>query len=149
MFEGEDLMVKRYEGGAPRLQRLRLGPGGWSGRGHLWFTPPGVGSFFEVVVPVRKPGRKVVSAYLTHAYNYGIFQLSVDGEPLGEPYDGYHGLEPGDRTVLRSNEVVFGELNLSAGDHVVCFEVVGKNEQSRGYMIGVDVLMVKPLAAGR
>lgn len=144
VFEAEDLAVKTVQGPPPRLQPLRVAPDGWSGRGHLWFTPPGTNTFFELIVPVRKAGPKILSAFLTHAYNYGTFQVSVDGRPLGRPYDGYHGLAPDDRTVLRSQEVVFGALDLAAGEHLVRFEVVGKNPQSRGYMVGVDSLTIQP-----
>jgi hypothetical protein len=147
VFEGEDLVVLTTTNSNLGLQRLGGRAAKWSRGGHLWFRPTRVGDYFEVSVPVRIAGRKRIAAYLTHAYNYSIFQLSVDGQKLGKPYDGYHGLAPGDRTVLRSGEVTFGEVDMTAGEHVFRFEVVGRNPKSRGFMIGLDVLEV--LDAGK
>ena len=51
-------------------------------------------------------------------------QLSLDGRPLGAPFDGYAaalGVEP---------PVSLGTLALSEGKHMLTMTVVGKNEAS-------------------
>lgn len=143
VFEAEDLEIRASSGEPLGLQRLPVGRGQWSGNGHLWFRPGGTGAYFELVVPVVEGGDREILCDLTRAYNYGIFELTVDGRSVGGPFDGYHGLAPGDRTVLHAPRVSFGTINLARGDHVFRFEVTGKNKDSRGYMVGVDRILLE------
>ncbi len=72
--------------------------------------------------------------------SYGAWQVSVDGEPIGEPVDAYRpNLTPG------GVEASLGEIDLDAGTHRLRLEVVGNNEASSGHFIGWHSLVLRPL----
>jgi hypothetical protein len=116
----------------------------WTLLGGFALAAVGLGAVGYLVPAVASLLGFVGAGIAAFAYRYGGADSDgeFDGQPLGKPYDGYHGLEPGDRTVLRSDEVTFGTVRLSAGTHVFRFQVVGRNPKSRGYMIGLDLLEV-------
>ena len=65
--------------------------------------------------------------------------------PLSSVFDFYD--ESSDP--IRAGKVVFGWTELDPGDHVIRFEVTGKNSSSSGYDIGVDSLMIEPCGSIR
>jgi len=77
----------------------------WSEDTQLGFRPtrPGVFSTAEVEVPETKTCH--VSGYFTLAGDYGTFQWKIDGQPLGEPFDGFHA------GVIRSPSWIAGTWN--------------------------------------
>ena len=46
--------------------------------------------------------------------------------------------------VKRVGKVVFGWERLSAGDHKIRFEVIGKNDNSINYRVGIDYIKIEP-----
>ncbi|HPS20745.1 MAG TPA: prepilin-type N-terminal cleavage/methylation domain-containing protein [Candidatus Omnitrophota bacterium] len=49
----------------------------------------------------------------------------------------------------RVGKIVFGWIKLSSGEHTVKFEVTGRNDDSTGYDIGLDKIMIEPSGSGR
>jgi len=50
---------------------------------------------------------------------------------------------------VKSGKTVFGWARLAPGDHIVRFEVTGKNDLSSGYSIGIDRIMIEPSGSAR
>jgi len=139
-IEGESLApLARAEGGSAEVQKLDSFDRPWSGGAQLWYQPGAPGGFVAVPVHVAEEGNYEVVGQLTKARDYAIFQLKIDGAPVGPPFDGF------DNDIVLSPEVSFGRVHLSAGDHEFRFAVTGKNPQSVGYMIGIDYLLLKPV----
>lgn len=99
------------------------------------------GDFVTFEFKVASAGRYDVELIATGSSSYGIIQASIDGQPLGEPVDGYRA-----QTEVAGVEVTLGEVELSAGTHHLRLEVVGQNEQSQGYFIGWNSLVLRPVA---
>ena len=159
LAEGKDLVVdylilrKQLYPGALEGERLRilatshrdvLGPQDmrgfgphWSNDSHLWFRPPQPGAYFTLQLPVRTAGKYRLSVYLTKAIDYGRVQISLDGKDVGSVFDGFND------GVIPSGKVDLGEVELTAGNHQLKFTVVGKNEKSVGYMVGVDAVVLE------
>ena len=64
-----------------------------------------------------------------------------DGEPLGEPLDGYAPI------VAPSGRRTLGRRWLEPGEHRVRFEAIGRHPSSTGHLIGVDCLELTRLPA--
>ncbi len=77
-----------------------------------------------------------VSGYFTKGPGYGIFNLQIDGTPLGASYDLYSII------TSRSPQVEFGTIYLEEGEHEFLFKVVGKHSQSSDYNLGIDNLLL-------
>jgi len=138
-IEAERLRVVASEGGRADTQHMgAFGMARWSGRAQLFFTPRAKGACVTVELPVAKGGRYELAIYYTKAADYGIVQLHLDGKPLGQPFDGFN------RTVVPSGKVPYGTVELAAGKHKLKFEVVGKNDSSRGFYVGIDCLTLIP-----
>jgi hypothetical protein len=110
---------------------------GFSGNRQLWYPDAKQGSTLTIQVPVATEGLYEIGGWFCQAVDYGIFAVSLDEKQVGEPFDGYH------NRVVRSGYVKFGEVRLKAGRHRLTFKLVGKNEKSIGYMLGIDRLEIR------
>jgi D-arabinan exo alpha-(1,3)/(1,5)-arabinofuranosidase (non-reducing end) len=137
-LEAESLKIRAREGGETTRQDMRGFGDGWSGDAQLFFTPRSPGAFVELEVPVAENGNYQIAVRLTRAVDYGRVQASLDGQPLGKPFDGF------DRSVVPSGLVPLGLEYLRKGAHALRFTVVGKSDDSRGFFAGIDsVLLTK------
>jgi hypothetical protein len=86
---------------------------------------------------VPKTGKYAVKLQLTKAFDYGIVQLSLDGQKLGDPLDLYHdGAVP-------SGELSLGEHELAQGDRTLRVEIVGANEKAKKlHAFGLDYVVL-------
>jgi hypothetical protein len=98
---------------------------------------PGDYVVYELDVP--KAGRYELTLVASGYPSYGKYQVSLDGEKLGEPVDSW-------RTALDTTGVVaeLGTMELDAGPHRLRFDVVGKNEEATGHFIGWHSLSLRP-----
>ena len=138
ILEGEDLKVIDKTPARLLPQTLRQEGQHWSDDMQLWFLPGGPGEHFTLEVPVEQDGRYRVCVYMTKAVDYGIVQFRLDGQRIGEPFDGF------DTKITRSPELDLGTLQLTHGPHAFTVEVTGKNEKSQGHLAGLDCIMLKP-----
>ena len=137
-IEAEAAEVVEVKGPKPGVQQMTYRPP-LSGRGaQLFFTPKKVGSYLVLAFEVPRDGRYCVAAYASTSWDYGIYRITVDGQPLAEPADLYS-----PRWIVAGKEIV-GVLDLKAGRHLIKFEAVGKNEASRGYFLGLDAISIDP-----
>ncbi len=124
-----------------QTQGLRgFGDHAWQNGDQLWWTGAKPGDKLELAIPVARAGRYEVSAFLTKARDYGIVQLSLDGQKAGEAIDLYN------PDVIPTGPTPLGIFELSAGDHTLAVEIVGANDQAvKSYMFGLDVLQLQPV----
>ena len=137
-IEGEQMAVLSKTGQTHSQNMAPFGEG-WSGEEHLWWTDNQVGNRLVLGFEVKEAGRKRVLARLTRAPDYGIVQISVNGQKAGEPIDLYHS------RVVGTEELDLGAFDLKAGQNTLTLEMIGTNEKSTGqrYMAGLDYILVK------
>lgn len=105
-----------------------------------FYRSEAVGDFVTYQFEVTVPGRYEVELVATGFTSYGRYQVSIDGQPLGEPVDAYRG-----QLEMAGIEAKLGEIDLDAGKHRLRLQVVGQNEQAQGYFIGWNSLVLRPV----
>ncbi|GMW00448.1 MAG: hypothetical protein AMXMBFR84_15850 [Candidatus Hydrogenedentota bacterium] len=108
--------------------------GGWSGGAQLFWTPSEPGKQLDVTFTVAEDGVYDLSLTVTFSHDYGVFQYEIDGKPVGKPVDQYG-------EAISNREVVFNQLELSAGKHTLTAHNTGRNPDSGGVFYGLDALM--------
>jgi hypothetical protein len=140
VLEGERLKILGKTGGNPQEQDLGGFPGGqWSNEAHLWWIEAKPGDKLDLAIPVAAGGKKKLILQMTKARDYGIVQLCLDGQKLGEPIDLY------DPEVVPTGPVNLGTHELSAGEHKLTVEITGANPSAvKAYMFGLDYVKLEP-----
>ncbi len=136
-IEGE-LMKCVVQGGAANPQNMAGFPADrWSGQSHLWWTGGSPGSTLELQLPPFT-GTVDLEIVLTGAKDYGIVQLSLDDQKLGDPIDLY-------RTVVKTTGVLsFPQIKVDGDDHTLNLKITGANDAAvKSFMVGVDYVRVK------
>ncbi|MGQ9591556.1 MAG: glycoside hydrolase family 172 protein [Planctomycetota bacterium] len=144
--EAESLVSSaRAEPGKLEVQRV----GSASGGSQLFFTPPSKDAWLEVPIEVSEDGRYVLKADLTRSWDYGIYQISVDGRALGGPRNLHS-------PAIAVREEKLGTAQLTKGAHVLRFSCVGSAPESKvrgtgeqGRYLGIDRIRFRKLAIPR
>ena len=110
---------------------------GWYQDNQLWWRPNAVGQTVTLRLPAPEDGTYALSGRFTHANDYGTIQLIVNGKEVGEV-----DLFNADKVIAVDHEV--GVAELKKGDNELVLKVVGKNEKSRGYLAGINYLVLTP-----
>ena len=140
-IEGEAMKILAKTAGDPRPQDLAGFGDGWSALKHLWWTGAKPGDRLDLRVPVEKAGTYAVTMQLTKARDYGIVQLELDGDKLGEPLDLYN------PSVVPTGVLELGQHALTTGDHTLTIEITGANPEAiKSYMAGVDYVKLDAVA---
>ncbi|MCA9249284.1 MAG: hypothetical protein KDA42_19315, partial [Planctomycetales bacterium] len=131
--EGE-LFEAAISAGTVRPQGMKPFPADhWSGESQLWWTGAGPGATLEVQFRLASASTGDLQLVLSKARDYGIVQLSLDGQPLGQPVDLYN------PEVVTSGVLTFAGQKLAAGAHRLEVKITGKNDRAvPGYMFGLD-----------
>ena len=111
--------------------------GGWSDGGQIFWTPTEPDKSLTLTFDVAEAGTYNILLVLTHSYDYGIFEFSLDGERLGDPLDLYH-------QVIAVREHYMGARELAAGKHTITVKNAGKSAESKGYYFGFDGMILSP-----
>jgi hypothetical protein len=136
-LEGEALKIVEKTGGVTEIQRTVLYR--WSGDQQLWWRDAKPSNKLVLALPVGKAGKYVLKANLTKAADYGIVRLSVDDKPLGEPMDLFN------NGVITTGEIVLGNVELTAGQHLLSLEITGSNPKAEPrHMVGLDYVRLEP-----
>ncbi len=139
-IEGEKLKILSHTGGDPQEQDMTPFPGQWSNDAHLWWINAKPGDKLDLALSVKSSGRYRLGGQLTKAPDYGIVQLYLDGQKLGNPIDLYH------QSVVATGPLALGERDLAAGDHKLTVEILGANDKAiKRYMFGLDYVKLDPL----
>jgi len=133
LIEGEQMRILAHTGGNAEDQDMSGWGETWSNEAQLWWTGAKPGDRLELALPVAKAGKYQLRAQLTKAVDYGIVQLWLDGEKLGQPLDLFHD------GVIATGELELGTQALSAGEHKLSVEINGANPNAvKSYMFGLD-----------
>lgn len=138
-LEGETLGVAEKTRGAATPQSMGGFPADrWSGGQQLWWTDSQPGDKLELEVLVDKDGVYVVELVLTQAPDYGVVQLWLAGEKLGEPLDCYA------PQVVTTGVLTFEKRKLRAGKEKLVVEMLGANPKANpAHMFGLDYLRLR------
>jgi hypothetical protein len=127
--QGSSLLIRRWtEIGLP-----------WEG-GELVLLAKKPGDWFSFERDIRRPDRYQISAWFTTGPNRGMVQLWVGGQPAGEPASWRVDLYA--PTTVPMQHRVVARAVLQAGRPRLELRVVGKNERSSGYDIGLTCVGV-------
>ncbi|MBD3293720.1 MAG: PQQ-binding-like beta-propeller repeat protein, partial [Armatimonadia bacterium] len=92
------------------------------------------GDFVEAAIDVVEAGKYEVVVESLDYTDRGMIQVSLDGEPIGDPIDQQGTMQPA------RVEDSLGVHDIAAGDHVLRFEVVGRNPQSDGSYFAITAV---------
>jgi len=70
---------------------------------------------------------------------FGIGEVRIDGEVLGEPFNSYG------PALANDYRVTYPPVELTEGEHDLTFTIVGKDERSNGFSLGMDVFRLRRL----
>jgi putative membrane-bound dehydrogenase-like protein len=136
-IEGEALSTK-VTGGIAKTQAMGGFSGArWSGGKQLWWTggKPKDTMTFEFEAPSQMEAIEIV---LTCAKNYGVVQLTLDGQPLSKPIDLYR------NSVVTTGVLTYPTANISAGKHTLVVEITGANSEALpAFMVGIDYVRLR------
>ena len=144
-IEAEDLVSDaEVTGGRLEIQDLSgfEADAGWGGDAQLWWVEARPGDRLTIPFQVAEAGDYELFGFFTRAPDYGIVQLSVNGQPVQPLVDGYSArVEP-------TGPVSFGVLPMRAGPNEVAVDLLGKGERSAGYsdgyLVGIDGFLLRP-----
>jgi len=137
-IEGEAMQIvgRQFEGAVD--PQLMGGFGGqWSDETQLWLRPTGPGQWVDLALPVPESGEYEMVVYLTRAGDYGQVQLALNGQPVGGVIDCFN------NGVVPTGPLSLGRHRLQQGNATLRLEVVGKHQQSTGYMAGLDCVVLR------
>ena len=142
VWEGEDLLKLGrvvVNGGKPGPQPMRSFGAGWGGDNQLLWVDGQVGAVIDLQVDVPSEGAYRVSLSLTKGPDYGLFQAEVGGMASPLKFDGFS------QRVTRVDSQDFGVFPLGAGKRTIALMIIGKNSQSRGFLVGIDRITLTPV----
>src|SRR5262249_34725675 len=118
VIEGKELL----KNGAATGAELTLQKGAqWTGDGQLFINAAKAGAVVTLKFEVPDQGtkaepraRRVVIAF-THSFDFGIYKVSFDGQPVGDETDFYN-------ATIDVSELDCGDRMLAPGEHTVRLE---------------------------
>jgi len=142
VLEAEDLPVVEKTGGYPTFHDLSWwAKDKFSGDAARSWTGAKVGDRLTIGFPIDADGDYATSVVLIQAADYAIVQLSLDGEPVGDPVDLYRSF-----WVLPSDEISLGVHHFTAGQHTLGIEITGHNPEAKPrHFVGIDYIKVQPV----
>jgi len=134
VFHGKNYLTPEYHGDG----EIRVQTGGyWTDYRQLFFKPEDdENAWIEIPFQVEKRQPKRLIVKLTTSYDYGIYDILLDGIKVKKGLD------------LYSEETVVKEFPLldfwpAEGEHKIRFVRIGKNPLSKEGFIGVDSLILR------
>jgi hypothetical protein len=107
----------------------------------LFLTPTDDKAWLEIPFTVDEDSIGQLQLRACHAGDYGIYRVLLDGKEIGK-LDFYV-------ASLGFVEDKLGWREFPAGDHVLRLECAGKNPESKGYLLGIDKLILLSLVYTR
>lgn len=132
VYEGESMKVIDKPAGS-NVSAQGLGDA-WSEGSQLFWVYNKPNGSLNLRLDTSKAGKYEVTAQFTKAGDYGIVQMWLDGQKLGDPLDLYN------NGVVTSGVVALGTVNLGAGQHRLMVQNLGKNDKSTNYLFGLDYI---------
>lgn len=139
IIEAESLQATaRATEGTISIQDMSVWIGDWSNLSQLWWLPTRVGSRLTLSVSAPEAKEYELIGYFTRARDYGNARLTANGQALQPVLNGYAA------DVTPSGPISFGRVSLKPGANEILIEVIGKEEKSEGYLVGIDGFVLKP-----
>ncbi len=129
-IEAEDLLPPE-QATAPAVNQSNCCGIAWSAGAQVWFQAASAPQTVTLAVDLPQAGSYQLAAIYTEAIDYGITTLAIDGQQVGQPFDGY---DP----VLRTTTVTYDPIELAAGQHTLTVTVTGRNPAATGFFAGLD-----------
>jgi len=106
-----------------------------------------IGETLVLKLPMMEAGRYGVMARFNRAPNYGIVQLSMNGQKLREPIDilGWDPKASGDSNGSCGYPEFMGVVDLPAGESTLGVEIIGKRGPSKGFFFGLEYIKLIPV----
>ncbi len=141
VIEGEDLYVTQVDGkGTAVPQGMSSFGGYWSNTTHLFCKYLTAGQSVIASLPAPDDGEYMLVASFTHAPDYGIISVGVNGSAVGGNIDTYAS------SVKADMLTEIGKITLKKGyDNSISFTVKGKNTRATNTFFGIDFLMLIPV----
>ncbi len=135
-IQGEDLASPQPSGGRTVVQDLSAaGEVRWDGGKHLWWLDGQPGDQLDLPLDLPIAGEYGLFAEFTMAPDYGVVELQLDGQPLGEPMDLYA------PTVTKTGPRTLRAGHFEKGEHRLTIKLNGKNPEAvPKYMFGLDFI---------
>lgn len=139
-IEGEALVASaRVSGGKVNPQVMDNYQGSWSGDNQLFWTDTKPGDTLTLTLPAH-PGTFDLFGYFTKAIDYGQVSFTLNGQPVGTMFDGFHD------GVVPSGPIALGRVTLPAGASQFVVTITGKNAAATNTLFGLDALELRPVA---
>lgn len=136
VLEAEDEFTE-FSGGPVEKQGMGNYQDKWSSGSQLWFKPDAPTTYrLTTTPPAALTGAFNVELWFTRAPDYGTVELWLDGVKL-TGWDGY------DASGVTRGKIAF-PVTIKAGEMTLELRVTGKNEQSTGFLAGLDCFSIKP-----
>ena len=134
IIEGKQLRSTATSGqGEISLQKGYL----WTGDGQLFFNnDQGKGNFVEFEFPVEKEELRQLSLRMTYSYDFGIYRILLDGQPVRDRVDFYS-------VDVKTQDLNLGQRRLSPGSHKLRLECLGQRGESSGSKLGIDSVRLR------
>lgn len=125
-------------GGHRQVPHARFHPDRFSGGAHYFVPGRRVGDFVEFTIPEQYQPRRLI-LHLVRSHDFGIVQVSVNGQKMGEPID----LHEADPATMVPVDV--GEVAPEGNVLTIRVQLVGKNPDAvgAGTLFGLDCLELK------
>jgi hypothetical protein len=136
-IEGEALAVVSCSGGRHEVQDVSFVPEAFSRDHQRWWREGKPGDTLVLAVPVAAAGRYRVRAAFCRNVDYGVFQCTLGGQPLGAPIDCYSPV------IGSSGPLDLGTVELPAGNAELRLAITGKNARATACMVGLDYLLLE------
>ncbi len=144
-IEGEALEVLKVTGGVAEPQAMKQTNALWSGDAHLWWYGGEAGNSLdlEFTVAEGQAGKQRLKAAFTSSSDYGIVEISLDGEKLkGSIFD----LQANYAVITGARDL--GLYDLAAGSHMLRIAILDTScinmDKRVAYNIGLDYLQLEP-----
>jgi hypothetical protein len=119
----------------------------WTGEGQAFFMPASDRPVLEVDFTVSKEEYRGLVLRLTHAEDYGIYRIILDGKdmPPAEGETPAAGIQTFDfySRDLQVKDLYLGSFKLVPGKHTLRFEGLGRNPLSKGTYLGLDSVRLR------
>ncbi len=131
VFEARDLPFEHSEGTyTKRLDNL----------GSQFIGGTDVGDWIRFTLPEIEPGRYELFGDFVLAHSYGIVEVLVNGEVVGEPFDGYWTGVDASGTMES-----FGQVELGEGPHEITVRIIGRNPEATSQIFSVRRWLLRPV----
>lgn len=125
-------------GGRASVQSMAQFGRGWSGDMQLLWSGAAPGAVLALTVDAPVAGEYAMEVYLARAPDYGDVRATVNGRSTGNTLSRFS------PRVGAPSPTQAGRFPLKAGPNAISFEIVGKQNASSGYLVGIDRIRFYP-----